>query len=227
MAGIFITGTDTEVGKTVITCALLQVFHNAGRSALAMKPVAAGAQRTPDGLRNPDAQKLLAYSDPQLSYAEINPCVYADPTSPNIAARLAGESVGLEIIDTAYRACRAAAETVLVEGIGGWRVPLGDSLQTVDLVRHLDLPVILVCGLRLGCINHALLSAAAIVADGVTLLGWVANAVDPAYRYQTETIDTLKARIPAPLLGITAWHDPPEPGVIAPALEAGGRHLWI
>ncbi len=223
--GIFITGTDTGVGKTVITCGLLRALVDAGHTAIGMKPVATGGEATADGLRNADALDLLSQSRPQLSYAPINPCVYATPASPHIAARRDGSEVRLEPIAQAYSACRAAAEIVLVEGVGGWRVPLSESLQTVDLVRHLRLPVILVCALRLGCINHALLSAAAIVADGVELIGWIANALEPDYAYRAETIDTLNSRLPVPLLGVTAHYDPLDSGLVATALEVGVRKL--
>ena len=224
--GIFITGTDTEVGKTVITCGLLRALAKQGHTAIGMKPVATGAETTASGLRNADAAQLLANSNPKPAYPAINPYVYAEPVAPNIAARGTGGEVRLETVASAYSACSAAAEFVLVEGIGGWRVPLSDSLQTVDLVRHLHLPVVLVCGLRLGCINHALLSAAAIATDGVALLGWVANSIDPGFTYHAETIETLITRIPAPLLGVTAWHDPLDHDRIASALESGGPRLW-
>jgi dethiobiotin synthetase len=217
----FIAGTDTEVGKTVITCGLLRALIGSGRAAIGMKPVATGAESTSAGLRNDDALQLIANSKPTLSYPAINPCVYKEAASPNIAASRMGQEVKLDVIEAAYRLCRAQAEIVLVEGIGGWRVPLSDVVQTVDLVRLLQLPVILVCGMRLGCINHALLSAAAIVGDGVRLIGWVANAVDPGYRYQTETIDILRKGIPAPLLGVTAWYDPFDGDAVAAALGAG------
>ncbi|HJP36636.1 MAG TPA: dethiobiotin synthase [Gammaproteobacteria bacterium] len=224
--GLFITGTDTEVGKTVVTCGLLRVLTKQRYTAVGMKPVATGAQATATGLRNSDAEELLANSNPRLAYNVINPFVYAEPTAPNIAAGSAEEEVTLEAISTAYAACAEAAEFVLLEGLGGWRVPLSDSLQTVDLVHSLRLPAILVCGLRLGCINHALLTAAAIAADGVPLLGWVANSVDPGYGYQRATIATLKARIAAPLIGITAWHDPLDRDRIATDLAPGGHNLW-
>jgi dethiobiotin synthetase len=217
----FIAGTDTEVGKTVITCGLLRALNGIGRTTIGMKPVATGAESTSAGLRNDDALQLIANSEPKVSYSAVNPCVYKEPASPNIAASRMGEEVKLDVIEAAYDICRAQAEIVLVEGIGGWRVPLSDTLQTVDLVRYLDLPVILVCGMRLGCINHALLSAAAIVSDGMQLIGWVANAMGPDYLYQTETIDILRQGIPAPLLGVTAWHDPFDAVAITEALEAG------
>ena len=222
----FIAGTDTEVGKTVITCALLRMLIDAGHTAVGMKPVASGAEDTDAGLRNDDAIQLIENSKPKLSYDAINPCVYLEPTSPNIAAARMQAEVELFVIESAYKKCRAAADIVLVEGIGGWRVPLSDKIQTVDLVRHLNLPVILVCGIRLGCINHALLSAEAIIGDRVTLLGWVANIIDPNYGFQTDTIDVLHVRMPAPLLGVTSRHDPIDGDAISEALSAGVHSLW-
>ncbi len=222
----FIAGTDTEVGKTVITCALLRTLIGAGHTAVGMKPVASGAEKTIAGLRNDDALQLIQNSKPKLSYDVINPCVYLEPTSPNIAAARMGAEVELSVIDNAFKACRAAADIVLVEGIGGWRVPLSDTLQTVDLVRYLKLPVILVCGIRLGAINHALLSADVILGDGVTLLGWVANVIDPTYSFQAETIDVLQQRMPAPLLAVTSRHDPIDGDAIDNALSPGVGRLW-
>lgn len=225
IASAFIAGTDTEVGKTVITCGLLRAFIDAGHTAIGMKPVATGADSTVAGLRNDDAVQLIANSEPKLCYDTINPCIYVEPASPNIAAARMGEEVELSVLEAAYDRCRADADVVLVEGIGGWRVPLSDSIQTVDLVRRLNLPVILVCGLRLGCINHALLSAEAIIGDGIALVGWVANTIDPSYQYAAETIDILVSRIPAPLLGVTTWHDPFDGDAITRALAAGALRL--
>lgn len=223
---VFIAGTDTGIGKTAVSCGLLRLLSGRGYTAIGMKPVATGAYDTAEGPRNDDAIQLLKHSQPVLDYSTVNPFIFSAPASPNIAARHTAAEVTLAAIGTAYADCRRAADLVLVEGIGGWRVPLSETLQTVDLVRHLDLPVILICGLRLGCINHALLSAEAIAADGVRLLGWVANEVDPDYAYTAATIDTLEARMPAPLLGITPWQDPVDPDMIAQGLEVGTRPWW-
>jgi dethiobiotin synthetase len=223
----FIAGTDTEVGKTVITCGLLRVLIEAGRSAVGMKPVATGAAQTAAGLRNDDAVCLIENSKPVLDYGTINPCVYLAPASPNISAAQMGLEVKLNLIEAAYNRCRAETDIVLVEGIGGWRVPLSDSIQTVDLVRILKLPVILVCGIRLGCINHALLSAETIIRDGLELVGWVANGIDPSYRYEAETVQLLRGQIPAPLLGITGWQNPLAIGAIAADLKAGATNLFV
>jgi len=222
----FIAGTDTEVGKTVITCALLQILVDAGYRAVGMKPVATGAEHTKNGLRNEDAIQLIENSIPKLGYNIINPCVYIEPTSPNIAAAQMDAEVDLVTIDSAYDECRAVADIVLVEGIGGWRVPLSDSIQTVDLVRHLKLPVILVCGIRLGCISHALLTAESILGDNINFLGWVANIIDPGYAFQADSIDVLRKRIPAPLLGVTDRHNPIDNDAVREGLRPGVTRLW-
>ena len=223
---VFIAGTDTEVGKTKLTCAILTWLNNSGYRAVGMKPVAAGSVAGPDGPVNEDAIELRACSVPGLRYADTNPCLLDAPTSPDIAARLSGQSVSLEPITRAYANCSAAADVVVVEGIGGWRVPLGPQLQTADMVRQLNLPVILVCGIRLGGISHALLSAEVIVADGFELCGWIANEIDPGYAYAGESIATLEARMPAPLLGVHAWQAPGASNSIDARLESGLRRLW-
>ncbi|MGR9089211.1 MAG: dethiobiotin synthase [Gammaproteobacteria bacterium] len=223
---VFIAGTDTEVGKTKIACAILTWLNETGYRAVGMKPVAAGSTVGTEGPVNEDALALRACSVPGLRYADTNPWLLDDPTSPDIAARLSGVSVTLEPITRAYAACSAAADVVVVEGIGGWRVPLGSRLQTADMVRHLNLPVILVCGIRLGGISHALLSAEVIIADGLELCGWIANEIDPDYAYASDSIATLEALMPAPLLGINAWQAPDDPDIIDPRLESGLLGLW-
>jgi dethiobiotin synthetase len=186
-----------------------------------MKPVASGCRETPEGLRNDDAEALIAASDPAPEYASCNPYAFAPPIAPHIAARDAGVEIALEPILAAYRALAASADRVVVEGVGGWSVPLSDALMQADLARALDLPVVLVVGLRLGCINHALLSARAIVADGCALAGWLANCVDTGMARAADNLDTLRARIDAPLLGVIAHAR--EPG--ADALAAAARAL--
>lgn len=223
---VFITGTDTEVGKTKMSTAILTWLNHSGYRAIGMKPVAAGSLPGPDAPVNEDALALLACSASALPYADINPWLLDAPTSPDIAARLSAVDVTLAPVTRAFAACSAAADIVVVEGIGGWRVPLGPDLQTVDLVRELDLPVILVCGIRLGGINHALLSAEVILADGCELCGWIGNVIDPDYVYADESIATLEACMPAPLLGVHAWQAPDEPAVIDPRLASGLRRLW-
>lgn len=223
---VFITGTDTEVGKTKMSCAILTWLNHSGYRAVGMKPVAAGARSGSDSPVNDDALALLAHSAVELPYADINPWLLEAPTSPDIAARLSGVELTLERIAHAFATCSDAADVVVVEGIGGWRVPLGPRLQTADMVRNLDLPVILVCGIRLGGINHALLSAEVIRADGCELCGWIANIIDPDYVYADESIATLEAHMPAPLLGVHAWQPRDHTEIIDPRLASGLRRLW-
>lgn len=223
---VFIAGTDTEIGKTRLSSAILSWLNRSGYRAVGMKPVAAGSRPGPAGAVNDDAVALRAHSATELAYADVNPWLLDAPTSPDIAARLSGVDITLEPIARAFAACKAAADVVVVEGIGGWRVPLGPRLRSADMVRALDLPVILVCGIRLGGISHALLSAEAILADGCNLSGWIANIVDPDYVYAEESIATLEAHMPSPLLGVQPWTPPATADEINPRLASGLRRLW-
>lgn len=200
--GVFVSGTDTGIGKTHASVALLASLRERGLRAAGMKPVASGCRRTPDGLRNEDADALLAASRPTPAYADCNPYAFEPPIAPHIAAREAGDEVRLEPIGQAYARLARAADRVVVEGVGGWMAPLSDTLMQADLARALELPVILVVGLRLGCLNHALLSARAIRADGCTLLGWIANRIDPSMSHAEENLAALRARMDAPLFGV-------------------------
>jgi dethiobiotin synthetase len=218
--GIFVTGTDTGIGKTRVSATLVSAQRACGRRAVGMKPVASGCRETPEGLRNDDAEALIAASEPAPPYALCNPYALVLPIAPHLAARDAGVEIALEAIVAAYRALAATADRVVVEGVGGWAVPVSDKAMQADLVRALDLPVVLVVGLRLGCINHALLSARAIVADGCTLAGWIANRVDPAMSHADANLDTLCARIDAPLLGVLAHARDPGAAAIEALLSA-------
>ncbi len=200
--GLYITGTDTGIGKTTVSCVLLHALRARGRRAVGMKPVASGCERTPDGWRNDDALQLLAASDPQPDYALVNPYSFPDPTAPELAAADVGTTVELEPLRAAFAALAAQADIVVVEGVGGWAAPLSAQLDQAQLVRAFGLPVLLVVGLRLGCINHARLSARAIRADGLHLLGWIGSAVDPDFRRAEETIAILDRVIAAPRLGL-------------------------
>jgi dethiobiotin synthetase len=202
--GVFVTGTDTGIGKTHASVALLHAHRSSGRRAIGMKPVASGCRETVEGLRNEDADALIAASSPVPSYALCNPFALALPIAPHLAARQAGIEIALEPIVDAYRQLTAMADRVVVEGVGGWAVPLSDTLMQADLVHALGMPVVLVVGLRLGCINHALLSARAILADGCTMAGWIANRIDPAMAFADANLATLRSRIEAPLLGVLA-----------------------
>ncbi|WP_111268181.1 dethiobiotin synthase [Marilutibacter maris] len=199
--GVFVTGTDTGIGKSVASACLLHALRAQGLRASGMKPVASGCEPSPDGWRNEDALLLQAASDPRPPYAEVNPYALPAPLAPELAAADAGVELELEAIAAAYARLAAAADRVVVEGVGGWAAPLSASLDQVDLVRALDLPVVLVVGLRLGCINHARLSARAIAADGRRLAGWIANDIDPDMQRADDNFRLLQARLPAPCLG--------------------------
>lgn len=202
MSAYFIAGTDTDVGKTTVAAGLLHAARLAGFSTAAVKPVASGCEPTAGGLRNADALALQAECEPPLAYAAVNPFAFAPAIAPHIAAREAGVTVTVEaLLGPLRQVLGGGARFCLVEGAGGWRVPLNDEQNLSDLVIALGLPVILVVGVRLGCINHAVLSAEAIAADGLRLAGWVANIVDPNMSRLDENLATLAARLPAPCLG--------------------------
>ena len=198
----FLTGTDTEIGKTFITCALLRRAAADGLSAVGVKPVAAGTDAAGD---NEDVVAIRAASTLTLSGELINPYCFAPPIAPHLAAAEAGREIRFDTIRAAVAACRERADRVIVEGVGGFRVPLGPDGDSADLAVALGLPVILVVGLRLGCINHALLTAEAISARGLRLAGWVANRVDPAMARPEANIATLTAALPAPCLGVVPY----------------------
>ncbi|HXE37023.1 MAG TPA: dethiobiotin synthase [Azonexus sp.] len=195
----FLTGTDTEVGKTFITCALLHRAARDGLRAAGLKPVAAG---TDAAGRNEDVEAIRAASNLKLPDATINPYCFEAAVAPHIAAAEAGVAIEFGPIRAACASARQAADLLIVEGVGGFRVPLGSDGDSADLAVALGLPVILVVGLRLGCINHALLTAEAIAARGLGIAGWVANHIDPAMARFAENLATLSELLPAPLLGV-------------------------
>lgn len=205
----FVTGTDTGVGKTHVTALLLRALATEGKQVLGLKPVAAGCEASADGLRNDDALALMAASTVALPYAQVNPVALVAPLSPHIAAARESRRVRVNQLSGLVRGAimQGRADVTLVEGAGGWRVPLNDMETLADFARDLAVPVILVVGLRLGCLNHALLTAEAIRRDGLRLAGWVANAVDPHMEARQENIDTLRAALPAPLLGVVGWEE--------------------
>ncbi|WP_050112779.1 dethiobiotin synthase [Yersinia thracica] len=198
----FITGTDTDVGKTVASCALLQAAALEGYRTAGYKPVASGSQMTADGLRNSDALALQANSTQALSYAQVNPLTLLEATSPHIASVSEGQEIHLSVLSEGLRQLEQSADWILVEGAGGWFTPLSPQATFADWVQQEQLPVIMVVGIKLGCINHALLTALAIEQVGLSLVGWVANEVIPAGRRQTEYMATLTQMISAPLLGV-------------------------
>lgn len=215
----FLTGTDTEIGKTFVTCALLHAARAAGHSAVGMKPIAAGADLV-DGERvNEDAARIRAAGsfDPGLQL--LNPYCLASPIAPHIAAAEEGVRIEPARILRAFEELAVRADVVIVEGVGGFRVPLDERYDTADLAVDFALPVILVVGMRLGCINHALLTVEALAARGLHLVGWIANRVDPAMLRFDENIAALRARIPAPLLGIVPHVPDGNPASAAHALR--------
>jgi dethiobiotin synthetase len=198
--GWFITGTDTGVGKTRIARMLLEALARANRRAVGMKPVASGCRETAAGLRSEDAEQLLAASGAPADYADVNPYAFAPACAPHLAARESGVEIRPEKILECFRRLARQAPWVVVEGVGGWMVPLGERLTLADVARALRLPVILVVGMRLGCLNHALLTAAAIRREGVPLAGWIANRIDPDMTRLDENMAALAERIDAPML---------------------------
>ena len=205
MTAYFIAGTDTEIGKTFVTCALLHAARAQGRVAVGMKPIAAGADMVAGELLIEVAARLRAAGSFDPGLALLNPYCLKSPIAPHIAAAEEGVAIDPAPILAAFAKLQAQAELVLVEGVGGFRVPLGKSYDTADLARDLALPVILVVGMRLGCINHALLTAEAIQARGLQLAGWVANQADPAMLRFEQNLEALTERLPAPLLGVTLF----------------------
>lgn len=197
----FITGTDTEVGKTLASCALLEAAKGAGHRCAGYKPVAAGCERTAEGLRNEDALRLLAHSAIKLDYAEVNPVALAEPTSPHIASAAEGHPIDLAGLSAGLHQLQKRADWIVVEGAGGWFTPLTEDFTLADWVIAERLPVILVVGIKLGCINHALLTAAAIAQAGLPLAGWIANDVLPPGPRHAEYLASLAVRLNAPWLG--------------------------
>lgn len=221
---VFIAGTDTGIGKTHASCALLHALRAAGRNAVGMKPVASGCEETPEGLRNEDALALQAAGPAGVAYAAINPVSLRAPLSPHLAAARDGVTVALPPLTEAFERLRAHHAPVVVEGVGGWLVPLAPGLMASALAQAWELPVILVVGLRLGCLNHALLSARAIAADGGRLLGWIGNRIDPAMEALGENLATLRELLPAPCLGVLPHGEPPQHAArhLGTAVEALG-----
>lgn len=217
----FIAGTDTDIGKTTIAAGLLHAARLNGLSTLGAKPVASGCAVTPKGLRNSDALALMAQSSVQMTYDEINPVAFEPAIAPHLAAREADVAISVSSLLAAMRkVLDKGADFTLIEGAGGWRVPLSGQANLSDLAMALKLPVILVVGVRLGAINHALLTAEAIARDGLQLAGWVANIVEPKTARLEENLASLAERLPAPCLGRV-------PYLKAVSAEAVAEHLQL
>lgn len=198
--GFFVTGTDTGVGKTVIAAALTSALAARGLRVAVMKPVASGSDPTPQGLRNADALALMAAANVTAPYDVVNPYCFLPPVSPHIAAREAGVAVDLALLRSRFESLAAAADWVIVEGAGGWLAPISDTATMADLPAALGLPVLLVVGLRLGCLNHALLTRESIAARGTAFAGWLANGLDPGFERAAANLATLAAGLGGPPL---------------------------
>jgi dethiobiotin synthetase len=218
---LFVAGTDTEIGKTFVSAALLHGFARAGWRAAAMKPIASGAIERDGVLHNEDADQLDAAANVALPNDIRTPFMMREPIAPHIAAAREGITLDIGRIVDAHRHAMTKADIVVVEGVGGFRVPLDDTHDTADLALALNLPVVLVVGVRLGCISHALLTVEAISSRGLKLAGWVANRVDPNMLYPDENIATLRQRIDAPLIGVIPHLAPNDARRAADSLDIG------
>ncbi|MFP3028812.1 MAG: dethiobiotin synthase [Arsenophonus sp.] len=198
----FLTGTDTNIGKTVVSCALLQAAANHGYQTAGYKPVASGSEELMVGLRNSDAQLLRKNSNVNLNYYDVNPIVFAQETSPHIASQLTGTLIDWQIMYEGLNKLKQSADWIIIEGSGGWYTPLCHEKTLADWVIQQQLPVILTVGIKLGCINHAILTAQAIKKSGLLLAGWVANEIVLPDQYKQSYLLTLKQRLSAPCLGV-------------------------
>lgn len=222
----FVTGTDTGIGKTLISSALLHALAQQGVQTTGMKPVAAGAEWRNNTWHNDDADALSAAANIALPPKLATPYLLRTPAAPHVAAALDGVTIsGSHILDC-YRQITEMADAVVVEGVGGFRVPLAENFDTADLAVQFALPMVLVVGLRLGCINHALLTAEAIAARGLKLAGWVANTTDPTMPFQSENVAALKARLSAPLLGLVPCLKPASAAQAASHLDFSCLPGW-
>ncbi|MFN3985996.1 MAG: dethiobiotin synthase [Rhodocyclaceae bacterium] len=216
LRGVFVTGTDTEIGKTRIAAGLLHALAAHGLRTAGLKPVAAGTDYVDGRVCNEDVALLRSASSVAVGEAEVGPCQLAAACAPHIAAELEGRRIELaDLTDAAHRLAQKA-DWLVVEGVGGFRVPFDDHHDSADLAVALGLPVVMVVGMRLGCLNHALLTADAIRARGLTLAGWVGNTVDPGMPHRDRNLHTLRAHLaPAPCLGVVPWLAQPSPAAVA------------
>ncbi len=198
--GIFITGTDTGVGKTLASCLLMDALIKQGNNVVGMKPIASGGEKANGALKNDDAIKLIEHANVDAPYQLVNPYCFEPPIAPHIAARQSGQQIDLLVIEQAYNDLTKQADWVIVEGVGGWSVPINKQETTADIPSRLNLPVILVVGMKLGCINHALLTAEAIRVSDNNLIGWIANQIDLEMRAYNENLTTLNEMLGSPLI---------------------------
>lgn len=203
---LFITGTDTDIGKTYISIGLLKTFAKQGKTTLGMKPIASGCTQTKQGLRNEDAVALQQASTVKLNYEQINPFAFETPIAPHLAAAKEGAEINLnQLAQACQEFLQQPADVHIIEGAGGWRVPLNQHETWSDLIKLLPVKIILVVGMRLGCINHALLTYEAIKKDGCNIIAWIANCIDPQMPALKENIQTLKDKLPIPLLEVVPY----------------------
>lgn len=233
MKGVFITGTDTGVGKTLVAAMIVRTLVGFGMKVAGMKPVASGSQRTPDGLRNDDALALATAANVAAPYETVNPYCFEPPIAPHIAAKEAGTAIDLHLVRRRFDELAQQAEFVVVEGAGGWLAPISATQTLADIALALEIPVILVVGMRLGSLNHALLSAESITARRAQLVGWVANRIDPGFERAAENLATLSARLQGePLADVPFMTQgggghalsEAETARLAQALQLEGRH---
>lgn len=215
----FLSGTDTDVGKTLVACALLHAAKDSGYSTLGLKPVAAGCEQVQGVWRNSDALALIKASTVRLDYTAVNPIALPDAIAPHIAAEKVGVLISASRLANQCQQVLSKEPWIIVEGAGGWRVPLNDSETMADLAKALELPVILVVGFKLGCLNQALLTIEAINNDGLRVAGWVANQIDPDMAVIQENLEALKTMIKAPCLGFIPYQSSPSPKVAAKFLD--------
>lgn len=205
-SGYFITGTDTGVGKTTISCLLLNLFAKQGKNTLGLKPVATGCYNTPEGNRSEDGELLQQHSSLKLPYSHINPIALTPPTSPNIAA-VSNSLTVKGILNLCQPALSAPSDFLIIEGAGGWKVPINQTETMADLALSFKLPIILVVGVRLGCINHTLLSVESIQKSGAQLAGWIANEIEPGNPFWRENLKTICQHLNMPLLASVSFQE--------------------
>ncbi len=208
--GYFITGTDTEVGKTRVSVALIRALRDQGLRVSVMKPVASGCVEKSGRLRNGDADILREVSNVDADYDTVCPYRFIEPVAPHIAAQVAGIDISIDRIVRCYQTLKSRSDAVIVEGVGGWQVPLSDTQNLSDLAQAISLPVVIVVAARLGCINHALLTVESILASGLQITGWVYNRIDPAMMQADAVRDALVQRMPAKLIADIPWQEDPE-----------------
>jgi dethiobiotin synthetase len=226
VTSLFVTGTDTGAGKTRVATSLVRALTARGLRVAAMKPVASGCVATSEGLRNEDALALMAAANVRARYSEVNPFAFLPAIAPHIAAREAGIPIDFDVLDRCRDRLQMRSQVLVIEGAGGWLAPLDDSRGFADLAAHWQTHVLLVVGLRLGCLNHALLTVESIERRGLNLIGWVGSAIDPEFERLAENVATLERRIASPCLGILPFDtdaalDETADGIAADTLLSG------